>query len=161
MVPADVFALALTRRGFTLAELLVVMSIVGALAAATTPWLITYWRAATLKAAAEEMVTGLNRGRQLAIAQAQRVCVEVTGNRYRYRLSPAGGNACAGAPWTGPGTDLTGFFRLANNAGLTTNVNPVFDYLGAANPGATLTVTNPQGGATRNVVVSPSGRVQF
>jgi type II secretion system protein H len=137
-------------------ELLVVMAIIGLMAAATTPWLVTYWRSATLRAAAEELAAGLNRGRQLAISQSQRVCVEVAGNRYRFRLP-----SCGGAPWTGPGTDLTGFFSMANNVGLTTNANPVFDYLGAANPGATLTVTNPQGGATRNVVVSVSGRVQI
>ena len=118
--------LVLDRRAFTAAELLVVMAILGLVAAASMPSMISYWRAATLRAAAEELAAGLNGGRQLAISQAQRVCVEV-----------------------------------ANNIGVTTNANPVFDYLGAANPGATLTVTNPQDGATLNVVVSVAGRVRI
>ena len=153
MVSENVFALA--RRGFTAAELLVVMAIIGIITAASTPWMITYWRSATLRAAAEELAAGLNRARQLAIAQNQSVCVEVVTGRYRSRL-----NGCGGTPWTEPGTDANGFHRLANNVALATNANPVFDYLGAA-IGATFTVTNPQGGATRNVVVSVSGRVQI
>jgi Tfp pilus assembly protein FimT len=117
--------------------------------------MITYWRAATLKAGAEELAAGLNRARQLAISQSRSVCVEVVGSQYRYRL-----NDCAGTLWTAPGTDANGFYSISNNIGVTANQNPVFGYLGAANPGATFTVTNPQGGATRNVVVSVSGRVQ-
>lgn len=137
-------------------ELLVVMAIISVIAVTAAPSMITYWRSATLKAGAEELAAGLNRARQLAISQSRRVCIEVVGNRYRYWLM-----GCAGTPWTGPGSDLTGFFRLANNVGVTTNVSPVFDYLGAANPGATLTVTNPQGGATLTVVVSVAGRVRI
>jgi type II secretion system protein H len=146
----------LGRRGFSLIELLVVISITGLLVTTSAPWLINYWRSASLKAAAEELAAGLNRARQLAISQSQRVCVEVVGNRYRYWLP-----GCAGTPWTGPGSDQTGFFGVANNVGVTTNVSPVFDYLGAANPGATLTVTNPQGGAALTVVVSVAGRVRI
>jgi Tfp pilus assembly protein FimT len=137
-------------------ELLVVIGIMGTVTATSVPWMITYWRSATLKAGAEELAAGLNNGRQLAISRAQRVCVEVVNNQYRYRLT-----GCGGAAWTGPGSGAGGFFRMANNIGVTTNVNPVFDYLGAANPGATMTVTNPQGGAALSVVVSVAGRVRI
>ena len=143
------------RRGFSVIELLVVMAIISLITATSTPLMMSYWRGATLKAGAEELAAGLNRARQLAISQSRRVCVQVAGNQYRYWL-----NACGGTPWTGGGSDLTGFFRLANNVGVTTNGNPVFDYLGAANPGATLTVTNPQGGASLTVAVSVAGRVR-
>ena len=155
MVSPDILGLGV-QKGFTLIELLVVMAILGVVAATSTPWLITYWRSATLRAAAEELAAGLNRGRQLAISQNQSVCIEVVGGQYRYRL-----NGCGGTISTGPGTDANGFYRLANNVTLGTPANnPVFTYLGAAT-GATLTVTKSQGGATRNVVVSVSGRVQI
>lgn len=137
-------------------ELLIVLGIVGVLTVTSLPIFIAYQRSATLKGGAEELAAGLNRARQLAISQSRRVCVEVVGSRYRYWL-----NGCGGTPWTGAGSDTTGFFRLGNNMGVTTNVNPVFDYLGAANPGATLTVTNPQGGATLTVAVSVAGRVRI
>ena len=137
-------------------ELIVVIAILGLVTAASVPWMISYWRSATLRAAAEELAAGLNNGRQLAISQAQRVCVQVTSNQYRYLLA-----GCAGTPWTGPGTAANGFFSMANNIGVNTNANPVFDYLGAANPGAALTVTNPQDGAALSVVVSVAGRVRI
>jgi Tfp pilus assembly protein FimT len=137
-------------------ELVVVLAIAGIVAATSVPWMITYWRSATLRAAAEELAAGLNRARQLAISQNQSVCVEVTGGQYRLRVG-----GCAAAVWTGLGTGTNGFFTLTNRVTVATNANPVFDYLGAVVPAATLTVTNPQGGATRNVVVSASGRVQI
>jgi Tfp pilus assembly protein FimT len=135
-------------------EVLVVVAIAGILTATSAPLFITYWRSAALKAAAEELAAGLNRARQVAISQSQRVCVEIADDRYRYRL-----NDCGGTPWSGPGTDATGFFTLANAVGLTTNVNPVFDYLGAANPAATLAVTK-SGVGRLTVVVSVAGRVR-
>lgn len=155
MVSEGVFIL--DRRGFTVIELLVAMAIIGAVGATTVPWMITYWRAATTKAAAQELASGLNSARQLALAKARSVCVEIVGGAYRFRVG-----GCASAEiWTGPGTDPNGFVRLANNATLTTNANPVFTYLGAAVPAATMTVTNPQGGGTLRVVISGSGRVEI
>ena len=155
MVLEGVFAVG--RRGFSVIELLVVMAIISVIAVSAMPWMITYWRAATLKAGAEELAAGLNRARQLAISQSRNVCVEVVSNRYRYWFNGCGG----GTPWTGPGSDGTGFFGLTNRIGVTTNANPIFNYLGAANPGATFTVTNPQGGAVLTVAVSVAGRVRI
>jgi len=138
-------------------ELLVVMAIISAIAVSALPSMIAYWRAATVKAGAEEVAAGLNRARQLAISQGRRVCVEVVNNRYRYLL-----NSCSpSGAWTGPGTDANGYFGISNKVGVTTNASPIFDYLGAANPGATMTVTNPQGGTSLTVVVSVAGRVRI
>jgi len=138
-------------------ELLVVMAVISVLAVAALPWMVTYWRAAALKAGAEELAAGLNRARQLAISQGRRVCVEVVNNRYRYLL-----NSCSpSGAWTGPGTDADGYFGMSNRVGITTNASPIFDYLGAASPGATMTVTNPQGGASLTVAVSVAGRVRI
>ena len=155
MVSEGVLALGL-GRGFTVAELLVVLAITGIITTTSVPWLITYWRSATTRAAAQELAAGLNRGRQIAISLNQSICVQVVGTQYRYRIG-----GCAGAIWGGPGVPANGLFTLANNVTVLSNANPVFDYLGAAAPAATFTVTNPLGGGTRNVVVSGSGRVQI
>lgn len=132
------------------------MAITAIITIVAMPSLLTYWRSATTRAAAQELAAGLNRARQLAISQNQSICVEVGGAQYRYRIG-----GCAGAIWAGSGAKATGYFALANNVTVTSNANPVFDYLGAATPAATFTVTNPVGGGTRTVAVSASGRVQI
>jgi type II secretion system protein H len=143
-------------RGFTLAELLVVIAVIGILAVLGLPSLVSYLQAATAKAGAEEMVTALNQARQLAISLNQSVCVEVSANQFRYRQA-----GCAGTIWTGAGTDASGWKTLQNSVSVSTNANPVFTWLGAASPGATFTVTTPTGSRTASVVVSASGRIQI
>ena len=154
----------LDRRGFTAVELIVVMAIIGVITAISIPNLITYYQASTLKAAAQELASALNRARQLAITQNRNVCVQIVGNQYRYMVG-TDINCNGGTIWQGLGTGAGGFFRLANNANLATNANPVFNYLGAAATAGTLTVTyvNQSGqiGLSRNVVVSVSGRIQI
>jgi type IV fimbrial biogenesis protein FimT len=144
------------QQGFTAAELLVVIAIIGVLAVVSIPSLMSYSRASSLKAAAEELVAGLNSARYLAITRNRTVCVElVGGNQYRFWLGPCG----AGTIWTGPETGMNGVVTLAAaGVTVTTTANPVFDRLGAAPTGATFTISNGLG-ATRSVVVTASGRV--
>lgn len=143
------------QSGFTAAEVLVVIAIVGIMAVVAVPTLLSYSRASAVKAAAEELVAGLNSARQLAIMRNRTVCVEVANVRqYRFWLGTCGG----GTIWTGPETGTNGFITLANDVTVTTTANPVFDRLGAAPTGATFTISNPDG-ATGSVVVAASGRV--
>ena len=59
----------LNPAGFGLAELAVTLAVVAVVTAFAAPSLVAAWRAATLRAAAEELVTALNFGRQLAISR--------------------------------------------------------------------------------------------
>ena len=53
-----------------------------------------------------------------------------------------------------------GVIRLSNQVVVTgSDANPVFTYLGAAAPGATFTISNPQDGDTMRVIVAATGRV--
>ncbi|HET9491993.1 MAG TPA: GspH/FimT family pseudopilin [Methylomirabilota bacterium] len=148
-----------TSGGFTTGEVLVVLAILGTLALASMPTLIGYWRASTVKAAAEELVAGLNNARHLALARNRNVCVELVDGtkRYRFWLGTCGG----GTVWNGPGTATNGFYTLAGDVTVTKNPpgnNPVFDRLGAAPAQAVFRIADAQG-LTRDVVVAPSGRV--
>src|SRR5262249_57766745 len=80
------------RGGFTLVELMVVLAIGSVLAALVTPALASYARTATLQAAARELATSINLGRQLAIARNTSVCVEVA-SPTQLRLRTGGGGA--------------------------------------------------------------------
>src|SRR5258705_6140051 len=67
----------MNARGFTLAELMVVLAITGILATFVAPTLLSYARTAALQAAARELATSINLARQIAISRNTTVCVEV------------------------------------------------------------------------------------
>lgn len=145
---------ARSETGYTLAELLMVAAVIGILAVLAMPTFVSYWRSSTLRAGAQELASAINLGRQLAISRNTTVCVQVTGTSIVMRTG-----GCAGAIWTGPGTDGAGAIRLANAMQVTAGGNVVFTNLGAASTAGVFTVTNPVGGGTRIVNVLASGRV--
>ena len=146
----------MNARGFTLAELMLVMAIIGILAALATPTLISYAQTAALQASARELASAINLGRQIAITRNTTVCVEVTGTNLRLRTG-----GCLGTIWTGPGTDGGGVIKISDPGvmQISTTANVVFTSLGAASTVGTYTVTNPVNSKTRTVVVAASGRV--
>jgi len=135
-------------RGVGLAELLVVVAILGLLAALGVPYLVSYWQASTLTAGAQELQTILNGARQLAIRNNTSVCVKRNSTGMQYLT-----NGCAGVVWTGAGTDNA----VTITAGPAPDV--VFTYLGAATPGGQYTVKAPSNAQTLTVTVAGSGRV--
>jgi len=163
MVPERVRRILAASRGFTLTELTVVVAVLGVLAALSVPTLWTYLRTATLHAGAEEAVTVLNGARQLAIRMNTTVCVSNDGTRAQYRVG-----GCGAAAWTGVGTDASGHIRLANRLQVSGPAHLCFNYLGAGTTtpapctaNGTLTITNPAGGATLDVVMATTGRLRI
>lgn len=147
----------MSARGFTLVEIMVVLAIAGVLATLVAPALTSYARTATLQAAARQLATSINLGRQVAISRNTTVCVEVAPPA-SIRLRTGG---CSGAIWAGPGTDGAGAIKISDASALqiSTTANVVFTGLGAASPAGTYTLTNPASNGTRTVVVAATGRV--
>ena len=143
----------LNEQGFGMAELIVVVAVIGLLAALAVPSFLTYWQSAGLSAGAAEMASVLNRGRQLAVSQNTSVCVQVSGTSIRFRTV-----SCAGTIWTGSGTTSAGLIGLSNGLQISGGT-AIFTNAGGANPGATYTVTDPRTTRTRSVVVWATGRV--
>jgi prepilin-type N-terminal cleavage/methylation domain-containing protein len=143
-----------SSRGFSLAEVALVLGIIGIVTAAATPLFLTYYQASRLRVGAEEVAAFLNQGRQLGIRNNAGVCVHITATAMHYHLG-----SCAGATWLGPGTDSAGNVAVPAGITLTTTADPVFNYLGAASPAATYTVRNTQTGSTLRVFVAASGRI--
>ena len=144
-------------------EIVVVVAIIGAIMAVSVPTLWTYFRTAALRAGAEEVVTVLNGARQLAIRMNTIVCVTNDTTSVRYRLG-----TCGGVVWTGPGTDSAGNVRLSNGIRVAAPNTLCYSYLGAGTftpapcaNSATFIVTNPNGGATMNVVVATTGQARI
>jgi Tfp pilus assembly protein FimT len=139
-------------RGFSLAELSVLLAVIGTLCALSLPAFLSYYQSASIRAAASEVASQLNLGRQMAIQRNQNVCVSIGSTAPQYYLG-----SCAGTLLLGVTTDSYGSAAAHDGITLTTTANPVFNNLGAATPAATITVT--QGSRTLSVIVSASGRV--
>ena len=143
------------QSGASLAELSVIVFIIGIVSVLAAPSLIGYSQAARLKAGAQELATIINQARQVAISRNTTTCVVQNVNTVYFRVG-----TCAGIVWTGPGTDATGSFTLTDGvrvSGATANV--VFTHLGTASTAGTYTVLNPSTNKTMRVIVALSGRI--
>ena len=144
------------QRGFSVSELLVVVSVIGILTAASVPTFINYYQLARLRSGAEQIAAFLNQGRQIGIKENVGVCVHITSTAMHYHVG-----SCVGPVWIGAGADSSGNVKAPQGITLTTTADPMFNYLGAANPAATYTVRNTQTNRTMTVTVAASGRVSI
>ena len=145
----------LSAAGFGFAELAVTLALVAVVTAVSAPSLVAFWRAATLRAASEELATAINLGRQLAISRNAPVCIAVVGSDVRFEGTGAG--ACSGVPLPGVAP-----VRLASGLVVSAvGASVLFTGLGAASPAGRYTVVSPADGGTRSVVVAASGRVSI
>ena len=150
------------ERGFTLAELIILIAVIGILSVMAVPAFLRYYQAASLKSAAQQMVTLINQARELAIKENTKVCAKLpSATQMTYVLNSD--NTCAGTgSWSGAGTDAAGNIRLPANITATVGgtTPAIFDYVGSAvTSPATYTLTNTQTSATLKVVVAASGRI--
>jgi Tfp pilus assembly protein FimT len=143
------------RSGFSLAELLIIVAMIGIVSVLATPAFISYSQAARLKGGAQELATILNQARQLAITRNTTTCVRNDGNKVRFRTG-----GCAGTIWIGSGSDGSGWFWLTEGIRVTgTTADVVFTHLGTASTAGTYTVQNPATNRTLRVIVALSGRI--
>ena len=145
--------------GYSMIELMLVLTIIGTLGVLATPFFLTYYQASRLRVSAEELAAFVNLGRQLAIRQNSATCVHIGSAAVQYYVGDAA-CACTGSPWVGPGTDSAGNVKLPDGIALS-GTDFSFSYLGAATPASTITVTNSQTSASLHVTVAASGRVSI
>ena len=143
------------EKGFTLAELVILIAVIGILSVMAVPAFLRYYQAATLKSGAQQFAAMINQARELAIKENGNVCVKLSSTtQMTYAL-----NTCTGTAWVGAGTDAAGNINLPTGITATSSANPIFNYVGSALPAATFTLTNTQTSATLTVAVAASGRV--
>ncbi|MEK6666734.1 MAG: GspH/FimT family protein [candidate division NC10 bacterium] len=153
----------LDRGGWSLLELLVVVAVIGIMAAIAIPFFASYWRSAAVRAGAQEMRTALQQAKQLAITSRSNVTVQVVGTGYQVICQTANcsnPNGSVGQFWTGAQWSPNAFvFRLQNTVGVAVIAGPpAFTPLGAAAPGGQFQVTGPAGNFL-TINVSAAGRI--
>ena len=138
--------------GFSLSELLVCLSILGAMATVALPTAWTYLPAATATAGAREIRAILSQARMVAITTRQNICVQTVGGGFQLLQG-----SCLGAPWIGPDTSATGVVALSNDVTFS-GPAPVFTAFGTASTSGVVSVSHGAGN-TLTVTVQPSGQV--
>jgi prepilin-type N-terminal cleavage/methylation domain-containing protein len=149
--------------GFTLIELLVMIALIVVVTAIGTPFYMSYHRAQETNGAARELITVLNRARQLAITRSNSISIEAqTHPQNRWRLCTGTTTPCpGGAVVIGLGTDASGWTGMGNASRITQGPRITFNSLGAATATGSLRVQNSSQTGCLDVAVSPSGRIQL
>jgi Tfp pilus assembly protein FimT len=143
------------EAGFSLAELVVFIAVVGVLFVMTVPFFLRYYQAAAARADVQQVITLFNQARELAVKQNNPVCVTLpTNTQMVLRL-----NTCAGIIWTGAGTDGAGNINLPQGFTIGPPNTVTFNYLGAAGAATTYTMTNTTTADTSTISIALSGRV--
>jgi prepilin-type N-terminal cleavage/methylation domain-containing protein len=137
------------KRGFTLAELLLVLAVAGILISLATPRLLQDWDRVQVAAAAAHLVAAHQRARIMAIARGQALVLAI--DSAALVITPRAGSAVL---WSEPGPAT---FRVAL-PGATRRITfaPEGFTLGLSNASLQLS----RGAATRTVVFSRLGRVR-
>lgn len=137
--------------GISLSELLVCLSVLGAMATVAVPTAWTYLPAAAAQGGAREIRAILSQARMVAITTRQNICVQAVAGGFQLLQG-----TCAGAAWVGPDTNAAGVIALSNNVNLG-GPAPVFTAFGTASTSGVVTVSH--GSNSLTVTVQPSGQV--
>jgi Tfp pilus assembly protein FimT len=144
------------ETGFSIAELVVFMALVGVLSVMSVPAFIRYYQAAAARSNVQTVITLLNQARELAVRQNDTICVTWPINTQMVlRLSN-----CGGTIWIGPGTDDSGNINLPPGFTIGPLNNVTFNYLGAAGAATTYIMTNSTTTETMTISIALSGRIK-
>lgn len=138
--------------GFSLSELLVCLSVLGAMATVALPTLWTYLPAAAASGGAREIRAILSQARMVAITTRQNICVQAVAGGFQLLQG-----TCAGVAWVGPDTNASGVIALSNDVSFI-GPAPVFTAFGTASTSGVVTVSHGSGNSL-TVTVQPSGQV--
>jgi len=144
-----------SKKGFTLVELMIVITVMALLFAIGAPTFQTYRTQSRLKGATQQVASDLMAARMQAIKENNRFKVSLI-NNHQYTILDDNNNN--GAADSGEATQTSDIQIEYYDVTMISNNSPIFLPNGTAANMATITLTNPAG--SRNVTVAITGRVK-
>ncbi len=144
-----------SKKGFTLVELMIVITVMALLFAIGAPTFQTYRTQSRLKGATRQVASDLMAARMQAIKENNRFKVSLI-NNHQYTILDDNNNN--GAADSGEATQTSDIQIEYYDVTMISNNSPIFLPNGTAANMATITLTNPAG--SRNVTVAITGRVK-
>ncbi|MCJ8499309.1 GspH/FimT family pseudopilin [Desulfatitalea alkaliphila] len=144
------------RSGFTVVELLVVISLIAILLSVATPSTMAYLRQRGVREAADQLAMDLQRAKMAAVSRNadSSIVVDTAGNSYRTQLPGRADETTALSRFRGG-------VAFANIDGQVNTPRITFNSRGITNPGAngSIFLTNDGGAVTIRLTVSAAGGI--
>jgi type IV fimbrial biogenesis protein FimT len=145
-----------SRRGFTLAEMMVVVVIIGLMAAMAGPRMMRWVQTVGQKGAVNQVVSDLTFARAQAVRRGQTVSLRLDNTtRYRVTADDAAGNVTRLLTTVDLGTTHRGTSVVAMSG----PGRIAFDSRGTIRPGSTTGLTIQRGSVVKRVCISVVGRI--
>ncbi len=147
-----------TNKGFTVAELMIVLVIIGVLASISTPYFLEYLKNQRLNGATRELYSALMNARMQSVSENRKIIVEIVSNhQYRFVRDANGNEVIDAGEATGASTDIHPAYP---DITFSANFNPVFRPNGTGkNP--VITISSSSTTKKNCIYISTAGRIRI
>ncbi|MDQ6998085.1 MAG: GspH/FimT family pseudopilin [Mariprofundus sp.] len=138
------------QRGFTLLEVIIVMAIMGIVAAIGIPSFSDWREKQAVRSAAQALLAQMKQARIMAVADNRSVSINFTSSSYTFDADTTNDNSCGLCK-----NELVPLSQFANNLTVSPTTRRTFSSRGTANSGR---VTLTSGGSSKIITINVVGR---